>query len=399
MERPRSPLASFALGSIALLFAVVGLRSLLAPVSPPEAAPPSRAEHANSAAAGPPTEARTRDLAAEGRAAVPRGSLLPAPSRLAYDQAVRLHNRGVALLEEGAYYDALLPLSDAYAAFPDSPEFCYALANVYHVLNLTREAVALLPCLRPSDTVSPEGLRHLVDQLEKSADFELEFDAAASDHFVVSHPRGGAAAERIGEVLDLLERSRDQVARLLRFQTHRQVPVVVYEDVDFGQATGSADWAGGRYDGKIRIAIEFMERDPAQFARSLRHEYVHAVLHERTGSRVPAWMHEGLANVVVEERYDAGALRRRLLDAYELPDISMLSRSFAALPVETATLVYQQSFWMTRALVDEHGFRGITDLVLALGADPGLGFDEAFRARFGLWPEDHLDRWYDAFLR
>ena len=54
---------------------------------------------------------------------------------------------------------------------------------------------------------------------------------------------------------------------------------------------------------------------------------------------------------------------------------------------------------MTRALVDEYGYGSITDLVRSLEADPVLDFDEAFRDRYGQWPEDHLDRWYDDFLR
>ncbi|MDJ0851370.1 MAG: hypothetical protein QNK04_23595 [Myxococcota bacterium] len=382
------------LGIVALLAALVAVYGLLAPQPPGARGGASRVEGLE--ASSLPSELPTRDLGVDPE--WPRGSLLPSPSSLDYDHAVRIYNRGVGLLMDGAYYDALLPLSEAYGAFPDSPEFCYALARVYHVLNLTGEAVALLPCLRDSPAVPAVALRQLIDQLEKSADFELEFAAAASDHFVVSHPRGGAAAARIGEVLDLLERSRDSVAGLLRVRTRRQVPVVVYEAVDFGEATGAADWAGGSYDGKIRIAIEFLERDPDEFASALRHEYVHALLHELTGARVPAWLHEGLANLVIEQRYDPDALRRRLHDRITLPDIGLLSRSFARLPAETATLLYQQSYWLTRALVDQHGFRGITDLIQALEVDLELGFEEAFRDRFGVWPEDHLDAWYDGFL-
>ncbi len=391
-------MARFLLGLLALAAVVVALRGLLAPVSGPGA------RSAERRAALP----RPLDLGAQPPARSPaldtsvgeaRGTLLPAPSSLGWNDAVRLYNRGVELLAEGHYYEALLPLSEAYGAHPDSSTFCYALARVYHVLNLTREAVALLSCLRPTPDVPDAALRQLVDQLEKSAEFEMEFDAAASDHFVLSHPRGGLAEIRVGEVLDLLERARGRVGRTLGIRTRRQVPVVVYEDVDFGEATGAADWAGGRYDGKIRIAIELLERDPDEFARALRHEYVHAALHELTGARVPAWLHEGLANVVIDQRYEASRLRRHLLDRGDLPDIQMLSRSFARLPAETASVVYQQSYWMTRALVDEYGYGSVTDLVLSLEADPVLGFDEAFRDRFGQWPEDHLDRWYDDFLR
>jgi len=334
----------------------------------------------------------------EPTAGIPRGNLLPAPSGLDPSEAVRRHREGVRLLARGEYGDALLPLSDAYAAFPDVPEVCFPLARVYHLLHLTREAVALLPCLRAGHDIPAAALDALVSQLEKSAEFEMEFDVAVSDHFIASHARGGAAARRIGEVLDLLERSRESVGGSLGFETMRQVPVVVYEGVDFGRATGSAEWASGRYDGKIRVAVELLETRPRGFAQAIEHEYVHAVLHEFTGSRVPAWMHEGLANFVTEAHSAPGPLREGLRALHTLPNVRALSRSFTQLPVETARLAYQQSYWMVRSLAEEHGIGAITDLVLDLEAHPRREFEEAFRDRFGDWSEVFLDRWYDHFL-
>jgi hypothetical protein len=258
--------------------------------------------------------------------------------------------------------------------------------------------VALLHCLYAAPPARSGALRRLVEQLERSAEFEMEFDAAASDHFVASYPREGAAAERIGEVLDMLERARDHVGRLSGIEAARQIPVVVYEAVDFGQAAGAPDWAAGTFDGKIRISIELLEEDRLRFADALRHEYMHAALCERTGARVPAWIHEGLANLVTKRRYSADTLRRRLRASRDFLTIETLSRPFRSLGSETASLAYLQSYWMTRRLIDRHGFDTLEALIADLEADPLRGFDESFRARFGDWPEVYLERWYDDFL-
>jgi hypothetical protein len=172
----------------------------------------------------------------------------------------------------------------------------------------------------------------------------------------------------------------------------------LYEAVDFGEAAGAPDWARGVFDGKIRISIEFLEEDPLEFVEALRHEYMHAALRECTGSRVPAWMQEGLANLVTERRYPARVLRQHLRASEDLFSIEMLSRSFGSLGREAAPLAYLQSYWMTRDLVDRHGFEAVEALIADLEADPRREFDESFRATFGEWPEVYLERWYDDFL-
>ncbi len=135
-----------------------------------------------------------------------------------------------------------------------------------------------------------------------------------------------------------------------------------------------------------------------QFADALRHEYMHAALRERAGSRMPAWIHEGLANLVTERRYRADVLRRRLRASGDFPTIETLSRPFRYLGSEMALLAYLQSYWMTRGLVDRHGFEAFEALVADLEADPRREFDESFRVHFGDWPEVYLERWYDEFL-
>jgi hypothetical protein len=387
-------LARLFVALLAIVAVAVGLWS--AHTLPDDAKrPPIRTERANTRVPAEPKSASPvpePDFEEQVVVARLEGSLI-------VDRAMARYREGIGLFAEGDYYGALAALSAADEALPDFPPLCFALARVYHVLNLTREAVALLPCMRLEPRFAAlEPMRRLVEKLERSAEFELEFDAVASDHFVASFPSEGTAAERIGEVLDMLERARDDIGWLLGIEATRQIPVVVYEAVDFGEATGAPDWAGGLYDGKIRISMDFFERDPVRFADSLRHEYMHAALHERTGGRMPAWMNEGLANQVTERGFDRDGLRRHLRSSDDFLTEEMLSRSFGHLESQTASLAYQQAYWMTDALIDEHGFEAVEALIADLESDPLRRFDESFEAQFGEWPDVYLARWHDDFV-
>ena len=89
-------------------------------------------------------------------------------------------------------------------------------------------------------------------------------------------------------------------------------------------ATGLGDWAGGVFDGKIRVPVEDL-RSELRFARVkgvLRHETAHAFTHSIGGAKVPAWLNEGVAQWLEEparRASDVGVARARLATAALFP--------------------------------------------------------------------------------
>jgi hypothetical protein len=255
-----------------------------------------------------------------------------------------------------------------------------------------RDAVELLPCLESAVGEQFDRVRPLVESLRRSGLHEVEFQQAVSDHFMASHAPGGLAAASVGRVLDVLERGRGEIQRRTGLVARQRITVVVYEQDQFGESTRAPHWAKGFFDGKIRAPVTEIERNPSHFDTMLVHEYVHALLHERGGARVPAWIHEGLANLLAGNELERRALEQELEEGEPL-GIDALTSSFRGLDAEAVGLAYLQSYWMVRDLTDERGSAPWLALLDALERDPALGFHDAYTDVMGETPWAYLSRW------
>jgi len=305
---------------------------------------------------------------------------------------------GRQLLEFGDYYSAASHLAAAREGLGDRPPVCLLLARAYDQLNMTLDLLELMPCLAEASRELP-GASALYDRLRRQVDVEEAFQAAASDHFVASFPRTGAAARRIGEVLDLLERVRSRIEATIGLASSRLIPVVLYDGDLFEAAIDKPHWASGLYDGKIRVHIDALGERPERFEVAVAHEYVHALTHEITGRRLPTWLREGLADALA--RADGSGhdgFTRPFSQRDVLLDLAELSGSFNELSEEEALIAYRQSFWMVRQLADEAGWPALADLVRDLQANPALDFETAFDDVYGESPADYLAR-FATFAR
>jgi hypothetical protein len=354
--------------------------------------PPAPAPRAEAQPTPPPLSEAAEPLIAFG------GAYGEASAGVSVDEGRVHYALGAELLHLGDSYSAASHLALARTALGDYGRICELLAVAYDTLNMTLDLLEIMDCLE-REAQQRHSAKALFERLSRQLDVEFEFQAAASDHFVASFPSRGPSAAAIGEVLDLLETARRRVQDEIGFASMRLVPVVVYEGDQFAAATDKPHWAAGLYDGKIRFAIETYRAKPDFFEMSITHEYVHALTHEYTGTRLPSWFREGLADVLARrgpaaQRMFAGPLgaRAQLLDLYELRG------SFTELPTEEAGRAYRQSFQMVHNLVREAGWGAVTDLLFDLYEDRELGFDDAFRDLYGESPADYLDRWYDLTL-
>jgi hypothetical protein len=107
---------------------------------------------------------------------------------------------GMELLNLGDYYTAASHLAMARDGLGDQPAICQMLAITYDRLNMTSDLLEVMPCLDDAAEES-EAAAQLYDRLAKQLDVEVEFQAAASDHFVASFPVSRATGEEIGPVL------------------------------------------------------------------------------------------------------------------------------------------------------------------------------------------------------
>jgi hypothetical protein len=143
-------------------------------------------------------------------------------------------------------------------------------------------------------------------------------------------------------------------------------------------------WTNAIYfKGEIILPIAGDTRlDIPELTRSVRHEYVHAMIHRLGNGKVPGWLDEGLAQWTEGNVHTSlPKIFRTWLTTNALLPFSSLSKGFTQLPPKVVPVAYAQSLYATRELIRRHGFARLTEYLDSLRQ--GLTHEEAFESVFG----------------
>jgi hypothetical protein len=199
------------------------------------------------------------------------------------------------------------------------------------------------------------------------------FRRKLGEHFTVLF-EGPAEATLAERAVEILERAYWRVGTALNTYATEVITVVLYTREQFRDITQSPEWAGGAFDGRIRMPVQGALQESAEFERVLTHEFTHALVESVARRGVPFWLHEGLA--VLFEGSDLTKKDKQVRDASARIPLSRLERSFEGLSGADASLAYAESAVAVRALLDQAGAAGILNLLDDLGR--GVPFAEAF---------------------
>ena len=108
--------------------------------------------------------------------------------------------------------------------------------------------------------------------------------------------RGPAAGAR--RRVEGLESAYWSLGKTLNSYPSDTLMVVLYTNKQFQDVTRAPAWAGGEFDGRIRLAVGGAMRTPGALNRVVRHELVHAIIQHAAPRNVPTWVNEGLASVL-----------------------------------------------------------------------------------------------------
>jgi tetratricopeptide (TPR) repeat protein len=220
-----------------------------------------------------------------------------------------------------------------------------------------------------------------LDAWRKEAALHDTFSTRVATHFTIlfDGPPDQPLAARVSE---LLEQAYWKVGGALGVYPPDVLTVILYSKEQFRDVTQSPSWAGGAYDGRIRLPVAGRIDEP-QLARVIAHELTHAVVHSLAPRGVPVWLDEGLAQLM-----EAGSAPR-MPDGARLPPLASLEGSFAALSPQDARTAYAVSAAAAQALLDRAGPVVMVTLLTYLGS--GVGFAEAFE-RAALVPYAEFQR-------
>lgn len=217
--------------------------------------------------------------------------------------------------------------------------------------------------------------RKLLGELETASDFT----SRESRHFSVSFDRGRHDDARY-IVLSTLESAYREIGRETGIYPERIIPVILYTQQGFFDVTRAPGWAGGLYDGKIRLPVAGLT-DDEELTRILRHEYTHALVNQLT-PHCPLWLNEGLAEYFSQEKVP---------EVGQLIPLDRLERSFPAAPVRMVAAAYAESHAAVDYLIGRYSLEDLMDLLKKLGS--AEAFAEAFEEVFYISYADFLKNW------
>ena len=303
-----------------------------------------------------------------------------------------LNNRAVEALEAGDAAGAVELLERCVAGDPESAVYRDNLAEaLVRLAFLQRESEhgreLAIPTLERAVELAPgrEDLGPLLERWRTELELERDFWSDESARFVLSYD--GAREDVLHayqDVLDMLESAyfdlqlafrRDPIA-----EGRPKVRVILYRRAGFGELTGLGDWAGGAFDGRVRVPLEQLDGQRAELRQVLRHELAHWFVREVGGRGVPGWLDEGLAQWLEEGRAaDVARARARLAGGEPLP-LERLAGSLASWEDEQAV---GRAYAQALALVDHVASQYGDDVLFEMVAERARGrrCEDTFEAR------------------
>lgn len=184
--------------------------------------------------------------------------------------------------------------------------------------------------------------------------------------------------------LAVLDDSYEELSQKFRVKPEQKVVFRFLTPEEFRRHTGAPAWTSAMYlRGEVSIPVSKNKRpNPVELRRAIRHEYTHAVVAELSGRRCPAWLDEGLAQMMEGDVNPllGPALRKWAAVNTDAMPLSWLQNGFMTLEDSIVPAAYAQSLFASRALVNRYGYTGVKQYLTNLRA--GLEGPVAFRNAF-----------------
>jgi len=213
--------------------------------------------------------------------------------------------------------------------------------------------------------------RGYLDRIQKNLNDEQGMTEQRISHFHVRYD--GEEHDDIGrEILRVLERHFATLATTFDHQVAEPVPVILFSQQGYYNASGAPAWSGGVFDhtdGRIRVPIGGLTSAlTPDMEETLLHELTHAFINDRSHGLAPREVHEGMAQYMEGKR-----LSTMLSDAQ--------MRALADSRLQGVGGFYLQALCFAEYLMSVRGQGGVNDALKAM-ADMG-SVDEAFRQVYG----------------
>lgn len=317
------------------------------------------------------------------------------------DEAVKLlprdgeaHYRlGVALYQEKSFREAVSRLEHATHLSPDHGPAHLWLGRCYYEMGYLDMAVT---AVEESARLDPESAetKEFLERVRREAEVQKDFIRERSSHFSIESS-GEVPRDVRDDVRHSLERGYLDAVSLLDYYPRAEIPAILYSEKEFRDVTGSDEWVGGVFDGKIRVPVKDYRRHRKALRRVVRHEVAHAIIRDGCGD-VPTWFNEGLAQYLDgTDRDAADRVARQAGGRGEIPTLDGLEKGLRGRDRKEVVQAYALTLSFIHYLSRRRGESRFGHVVFRMRQ--GRSFSEAFRSAYLHDPETHRAKWAATF--
>ena len=213
----------------------------------------------------------------------------------------------------------------------------------------------------------------MLSRIEREAEVENNSQSYTSIHFsLVCHE--SFSEEWAEELLVLLEEAYDYIGEKLNFYPSQRSQVIVLQTEDFRRVHDLPEWAGGLYDGKIRLPVMGKGVKPDHLRGAISHEYTHHVIFLLSSGNCPVWLNEGLAQIF---EFDSDLKDANEIQSADYKNLSKFVAIIKGSSRQKAAQLYKDAHNLTLKLVNDYGWSNIAEILEKTSR--GFKFDEAIK--------------------
>jgi len=278
-----------------------------------------------------------------------------------------LNYYGALLVRTGNPLDAISYAERAARMAPDS-------ADAFAVLGYAQFAAGRLPqaigSWRKSLSLRPDrSLVAMIDRAERESRVEAGYSERDSSHFALKYEGRQSSESFRDQLIEALEADYRDLSSQFGGEPRSSIQVVLYTDQTFFDVTRAPAWMGALNDGKLRIPLRGVDSVTPELARVLRHELTHSFVNQLAMGHCPAWLNEGIAQIM--EPRGLGERARRLSDLFreqhEIP-LNLLEAGFSSFNRTQAEIAYDESLAAVEFIRSRYGMYDVLQIVQRIGA-------------------------------
>jgi tetratricopeptide (TPR) repeat protein len=265
---------------------------------------------------------------------------------------VLLMGSGVAAHERGKQKDAMVRLTRALELNPRLTSAAKLLGQIAFddgQVDLAIRTYEKALKHAPGDA----DLANALEALRRDADVHHTFTEQRYDRLRVMF-EGRSEEALASQATKVFDSAFFRIGDTLGEYPSQTIVAILYTEKQFRDITRAPEWAGGQYDGRIRIPVAGAAQKPELFERVMTHELTHAVIAGIVRRGVPTWLNEGLAQYF--DGSDPQAARRRMKAIGRSIPLKNLEQGFGHMGAVEAQVAYDESLLAVGVMADRPGF-------------------------------------------